>query len=389
MNDKPKTVEQMRTQQMVVPDAQTANALSPFSSIQAFESAQRMARILCGSLLVPKIYQGEDALGDCVIALGMANRLGADPIMVMQNLYVVHGRPAWSGQFVIAAINQSGRFAEPLHFIEVGERGKDSWGFYAETTAKGTGNKIKGPTITIELAKAEGWYGRKDSKWKTMPEMMLRYRAGSWFGRSECPELLMGFQTQEEVNDIIDVDPTTGEVIDQQPERPQAKKFVDMKADFKTPKVTVKVGEQPKSETAPPPKEEVKKEVAKPKPKPKPEVKPEPKQEEAKQEEAKPEMTNQEADRMTQIQDQGYYEDSGRFFNAKGDMWDPAKHATAKATQGPIVNTDGTFRNRRGGPLEEPQDPPAQTEPADPIPDNQDHPGQQAQEPDPDMGDWE
>ena len=37
-----------------------------------------------------------------LIAQNMARRMGADLLMVMQNLYVVHGRPGWSAQFLIA-----------------------------------------------------------------------------------------------------------------------------------------------------------------------------------------------------------------------------------------------------------------------------------------------
>lgn len=352
--------------------------MSPFSSMVAFRAAQEMGEMLAGSILVPQRFQGAQHIGDCVIALNMANRMGADPIMVMQNLYIVHGTPAWSGQFVIAAINQSGLFAEPLHFMEVGTKGQDDWGFYAETTSN-LGNKIKGPTITIALAKAEGWYD-KNPKWKNIPEMMLRYRAGSWFGRTECPEILMGFVSREEVRDVVVIDGKTGEVIsnpfneDNDTATKPIGKVIDMAAALKTPKVTGKVetGGQQQAKV-----------VKEPKPKTEPEKKTEP----AKTEEAQQEMTQVEADQLTQLQDQGYYEDAGRFFNANGDMWDPSKHSTAKGADGPIVNADGSFRARRGGSVaaQEKQEA-AKT---DPIPDNPEHAGQQAADPDDDMGRWE
>lgn len=348
--------------------------LSPFSSMVAFAAAQKMGEMLAGSILVPRRFQGAQHIGDCVIALNMANRMGADPIMVMQNLYIVHETPAWSGQFVIAAINQSGLFAEPLRFVEVGTKGQDDWGFYAKTTSK-LGNEVKGPTITIALAKAEGWYD-KNVKWKNIPEMMMRYRAGSWFGRTECPEILMGFVTREEVRDVVVIDGNTGEVIsnpyndDDDSPKPVGE-VIDMKADFKTPTVKAKVAKPEDKPAAV---------VKKPRPKFAPAVtenKPETKAE------PKPEMTNAEGDRMTQLQDQGYYEDTGRYFNRDGGLWDPSKHATSKETGGPIVNADGSFRARRGGAV-----PTAAEQEADPIPDNPDHEGQQAQ-PDDDGGNWE
>ncbi len=395
MNDKVHTVEQVQSGGAIALQhdrdiAMAQEVLSPFSSMVSFTATKKMAEILIGSELVPTKYRQN--LGDCMIALGIASRMGADPIMVMQNLYVVHGTPAWSGQFVIACINQSGHFLEPLRFIEVGTKGKDDWGYYAETTGK-AGNKIKGPTITMALAIAEGWVPTKDPKtgklrrnqkgkilgnpkWLSMPEMMLRYRAGSWFGRTECPEVLMGFQSRSEVDDanVLTIDPDTGEIIDPAKDKRPGTKFVDLAAVVEVPQVTVTAetikpvdhadlgpgfsGEdekKPQGETlrGPP------------------------------AQQAPPEMTQAEGDRNTLLQDQGYYEDSGRFFNAKGDLWNPTIHATSKETQGPVINTDGSFRARRGV-VKVPAEGEAPTPAAqqrvvedDPIPDNPNHPGQQ------------
>ena len=44
------------------------------------------------------------------------------------------------------------------------------------------GDRIEGPTVTIAMAKAEGWYGRSGSKWPTMPDLMLSYRSAAFFG---------------------------------------------------------------------------------------------------------------------------------------------------------------------------------------------------------------
>lgn len=162
---------------------------------------QRVAKMFASSPLVPQIYQGDKGIGSCVIALNMAHRMGADPLMVMQNLYVVHGRPSWSAQFLIACFNQTGRF-DPVRFRMQGEEGTDAWGCRAYTKDLETGEEIQGPLITIALAKAEGWYSKNGSKWKTIPELMLRYRAAAWMIRTTAPEIAMGLPTQEEQYDI-------------------------------------------------------------------------------------------------------------------------------------------------------------------------------------------
>lgn len=164
-----------------------------------FELVQRIANMFAKSSLVPNTYQGN--LPNCVIALEMAQRIGASPLMTMQNMYIVHGRPAWSSQFLISCLNASGRFS-PLRYKITGKKGTDSWGCIAWAKDLADGEVLEGPEVTIAMAKAEGWYAKNGSKWKTIPDLMLRYRAATFFARLFAPELTMGIRTQDEVQDI-------------------------------------------------------------------------------------------------------------------------------------------------------------------------------------------
>jgi hypothetical protein len=243
-----------------------------FGNLESFELMQRAARLLSSSTLVPAAYRatidktnryGEitesrenpNALANSVVALNMAQRMGADPLMVMQNLYIVEGRPSWSSQWIIAAINGCGRFS-PLRFdikdkgdLDVeyttfewkenanGKRFRETinnsvrvhnkvcvaWAVENGATIPQFGLDdlkahggvygcckefgiplIESPEVSIELAVKEGWYGKNGSKWQTMPDVMLRYRTASFFGKLYAPELLMGLQTVEEAQDIIE-----------------------------------------------------------------------------------------------------------------------------------------------------------------------------------------
>jgi hypothetical protein len=165
-------------------------------SITNFEHAQRVAKALSSSNLIPQNYQGN--IPNTLVALEMANRIGASPLMVMQNLHVIHGRPSWSSSFIIAALNSCGRFSA-LKFVT------DKQGCKAVATELATGELIEGPTVTLEMASAEGWATKAGSKWKTMPELMLRYRAAAFFGRLYAPDILMGMQTAEEAADVVSV----------------------------------------------------------------------------------------------------------------------------------------------------------------------------------------
>ncbi len=220
-------------------------AITPgFGSLQSFELAVRQAKLLSSSTLVPAQYRAEtvkkgknggpdlveenpNAIPNCVIATNMAQRMGADTLMVMQNLYIVEGRPSWSSQWIIAAVNGCGRFS-PLRFklTDLGERVVEytvsEWGeqrgqrvnvkksvtirdieCVAWVIERETGERLESPKVSIGMAVAEGWYGKNGSKWQTMPELMLRYRTASFFGKLYAPELLMGLQSVEEAQDVF------------------------------------------------------------------------------------------------------------------------------------------------------------------------------------------
>lgn len=177
-------------------DIQTQEITNAFSK-DTFDHAQRVALMLSKSSLVPKEFQGN--VQNVMIALEMANRIGASPLMVMQNLYLVHGKPSWSSTFIISAVNSNDKF-EGLEYELSGEG--ESMSCYCWAYRKGTKDKVVGPPVTMKMAKAEGWVDKNGSKWKTMPELMIRYRAATFFGRLYAPEVLMGFQTADEILDI-------------------------------------------------------------------------------------------------------------------------------------------------------------------------------------------
>jgi hypothetical protein len=176
---------------------------SVFSGIQAFEEAQRIAKALASSTLIPPQFQGQQGFANCLVALEIANRMRMSPFQVMQNLHIIHGRPSWSSQFIIGLINGCGRFS-PLRYEIKGEG--DSMACHCEATELSSGKDLKGPTVSMAMAKKEGWATKSGSKWQTMPELMIRYRAAAFWGRLYIPELLVGIQTQEEV---LDVEPVT------------------------------------------------------------------------------------------------------------------------------------------------------------------------------------
>lgn len=168
-----------------------------FGSSDNWLMAGQMAQALSQSTIVPKDYQGNQA--NAMVAIEIANRLRTSPLMVMQNLHIIQGRPSWSAQFLIASVNGSGKYDMELQFEE--KQTKDGKPFSCTCWTTRNGREVRGITIDMDMANAEGWTTKSMSKWKTMPQVMLRYRAASFFARMNCPELTLGFYTQEEVVD--------------------------------------------------------------------------------------------------------------------------------------------------------------------------------------------
>jgi hypothetical protein len=185
-----------------------------FFDVARFEHAQRVAKVFANSSMVPKHFQGD--LGNCLIAMNLAQRLETDLFMLMQNIYIVGGRPGFQSSLVITLINQSGLFRHQLRFKPFGntqapKSAADGCLAYAEWAD--TGELVEGPAVNWAMVEAEGWHkprGPMASKWTTLPDLMFRYRAAAFFARTVCPQVLMGLQTAEEINDVemVRVGPT-------------------------------------------------------------------------------------------------------------------------------------------------------------------------------------
>jgi len=182
------------------------NESSIYQSQNSFEFAQRQAKSLCESNLVPQSYQGQKGLPNCLVALEMSKRMNLSPLTVMQNLNIIHGTPSWSAQFISSQILGCGRFTN-FDYIVSGQ-GET---LEVQCIAKRVEDQkiVKGTSVSMRMAKLEGW--TRNSKYQSMPELMLRNRAATFFGRQYIPDLLLGVQTSEEVVDIqpLNVTPET------------------------------------------------------------------------------------------------------------------------------------------------------------------------------------
>jgi hypothetical protein len=186
------------------------SSLGIWANPDAFDQGQRMAAALAGSSILPDCYRadkagGKQALSNCLMLLSLAQRMQMDPFLVGQNMVPINGRPAFSSAFVIALINQSGRFT-PLRFTYSGTG--DSRACIASATDIRSGSELTGNPVSVKMAKDYGWFSRNGSQWGKNTDQLLAYRAAGWFGRLHCPEVLLGVAIREEIVDaVIDIEP--------------------------------------------------------------------------------------------------------------------------------------------------------------------------------------
>lgn len=192
-NNKFDLTTQNETTEMAIPQLENL-----MINMQQLGKIYKIATTYSNSTMIPQNYQRNP--DNCFVACELAARMNVSPILVMQNLYIVQGKPSWSGKATKALIDGCGRF-EKSEYVFIGEQGNQNWGCYLQAVNKHTNKVVKGTTVTWQMALDEGWVYKKGSKWQTMPEQMMKYRAASFFANTECPEALMGFQTAEEVQD--------------------------------------------------------------------------------------------------------------------------------------------------------------------------------------------
>lgn len=184
------------------------SAMATLLDTAKFEHLWRVSKLFAASNFIPEAFQGKPE--NCFIALQLACQLKMQPFTLFNTLYIIHGKPAFEAKMLIAMANSSGIFEGPIRYKYSGQGDKRACTAFAKMVS--TGETVE-QTVSIELAKAEGWYDKKDrngnliSKWRTMPDLMLAYRSASWLIRLYCPEVMYGFTTKEEAEDIIDVTP--------------------------------------------------------------------------------------------------------------------------------------------------------------------------------------
>jgi len=187
--------DEIKNDSITVAESDANSALPAIPDDAQFQRLWRMGSLLSKSQFVPERFRGKPE--DCVVGIQMAARLQADPLMVLQNVQVIHGTPGMSAKFQFALANQRGPFSGPIRFRTEGEG--ETLKVTAYATFRDGGDTVEA-SASMAMAAAEGW--TKNGKYQSMPEQMLRYRAGTLLIRLYCPEVVLGMQTADELEDM-------------------------------------------------------------------------------------------------------------------------------------------------------------------------------------------
>lgn len=206
---------------------------SIFNNKESFEYAKEMATFLASSSMVPTQFKGSDNLANVMLAIELSNSLQVSPIMVMSNLQTVEGKLGFSSRFIISLLKQR---HSNLEFIYSKDR-KECMCIAGE---------LQGEAITIDRAKAEGWFDANKS-WQTMPEVMLMYRAACLFQKLHEPDLTVGLVSAEELTDVSDKVKSIQVIPTNDPKEPEIK-LVDIPVEKEAPKEPVKINPEKKIE---------------------------------------------------------------------------------------------------------------------------------------------
>jgi hypothetical protein len=166
-----------------------------------FELMQRKAALFATSPLIPESLRSggqQQALANCYIGLQMAEAMQENALTVLQNIHVVKGKAGFSAQFMIARANASGIFKDGIDWRIEGKG--ETLSVTAFGTLAATGREVSF-TADMAMAKAEGW--TSNPKYRSMPDLMLRYRSGTFLVRLYAPQVMFGYQTVEEVEDVV------------------------------------------------------------------------------------------------------------------------------------------------------------------------------------------
>ena len=189
---------------------QPASTLAFLHDGAALDHLYRVSKAFSMSGMVPGHFQGKPEA--CMVALMYAQQLGEHPMVMFQEVSIINGRPNTSARFAISRANKSGLLQGPVTWKSKGQ--DQALEVTASAVMRETGEVITA-TVTMKEAKADGW--TRNSKYQSIPEQMLRWRAATRLINLYMPEVLFGLGVREEAEvrpvSVAEVPASSGDVV--------------------------------------------------------------------------------------------------------------------------------------------------------------------------------
>lgn len=178
----------------------------PIFDTDSFEHMQRIATMMARAPLVPQALKGnspEEAIANCFLVTNQARNWQMEPFAVAQCCSVVSGKLMYEGKLVAAVIRA--KLGLDLHYWTTGEKGKDDFRVYASdqpfdqalVDQLAPGKTILGKRI---VDGSVGEWKTTNEKWKSQPDIQLRYRAARVWCRVFEPAVMLGVYTDDELD---------------------------------------------------------------------------------------------------------------------------------------------------------------------------------------------
>ena len=158
---------------------------------QNFEDCYRLGQLLAKSGMVPKDYAGNPEA--CTVAIMQGLEVGMSPMAAIQSIAVINGRPNLWGDGMLAVVEASGQ-------LEWKKEEDDGATATCTVKRRGKADPIS-RKFSIEDSKKAGLLG-KSGPWSSYPQRMRQMRARAWALRDEFSDVLKGFGSAEEAQDI-------------------------------------------------------------------------------------------------------------------------------------------------------------------------------------------
>lgn len=170
--------------------------LMPQTQAEKYE----MAGVLCKSGLIP---QGLNTPEKVFVALQWGHELGLSPMVAVNNVAVINGKPTLSADIMSAVVKRSPEYGG-IKWIEM----SDTKAECEITRVLPNGEKeVQRSCFTMDDAVKAGLAGR--DVWKKYPRRMLKHRCLSYGLKDVFPDLLAGLYDPEEMESVSSDKTTT------------------------------------------------------------------------------------------------------------------------------------------------------------------------------------